>query len=713
MLVTDPNSDAELIGHLFPTEEQASFVVPVFRIRNRNEAIVQTIGEDGMVTGFATLSATTYLRRHSGVDMRVGPGGRSLWAFRKDDGTVLTGSRDELAAILPVAIAETDDPFLQLQVALFCGLERQFSKRWRNAFNYMNTMAPRSATAWRDVVIVPPAIRAAVQQVALLHGLGIHVPDLVRDVSTIVSGERIEIGLEDRLHAAIASDETALRTLRGATLPLRRAFGLKPDVIVQRSQARPPEEKRRSADWPCVVALGDLPSRVLVQAQLIGQSASSWISRIGPANGASAFVATLIEGKLHIGTNAATPEPIFEPGQALALIVEIEKGSGLLELAIELAIAHRSADRHVIAIVPRLPAPAANDEHLAAWSKLIDAVDELWIITDQTPHLRQNPALGPGRSIPAVARRLSDLFALIGASGLKIDQEHARTAGTKVSVMSSAVGRATAARLLDQTLLRISAPTLNLGSAYTAIVSVDWEQRPDTRERVAAAVLDVAPSADLMPGSSVETSGQDTASICLRGVTIRALSRDEYEERCLDLLAKGGWRIDRRRGRYIIVENGGSEWRLTFHYGPQAWFPDVDHSIAVPHPELRIVDAMVGRREFLAGVLSGAIPIHVGRLAVAANIVRNRWRTAVTIVRDRTMNADDLLTAAARDLVLDIRHGGSSRRGSAAHEGILIVDRPLIGRHTGAVTISLSYTFGSVTQHHARVVMTPGGLDLA
>ncbi|HEX8341106.1 MAG TPA: hypothetical protein VF624_09380, partial [Tepidisphaeraceae bacterium] len=219
MLVSEGfSSEFQLAGYLSAVTGKPGFAVPVFRGPSSNRPMVQLISEQDLVAGFRELADGRHVRDHPDAAIRVTEGAPALWAFVGEDGRLRVQPRAMLAETLEAELQEGTEPFLQLQIAQFCGLEQQFSAKWKAVFRHINRTSPRSAAAWRDVVIVPAGVRAAVLGAAKTHGLALGEQDLKRAVTAIVEGKRLVISLEPALYEAFSSHPGATKALKAGTL---------------------------------------------------------------------------------------------------------------------------------------------------------------------------------------------------------------------------------------------------------------------------------------------------------------------------------------------------------------------------------------------------------------------------------------------------------------------------------------------------------------
>lgn len=356
MLVSEgPRPEFRLAGYLSAVTDKPGFAVPVFRGPSSNRPMVQLISEQDLVAGFRELADGRHVRDHFDDGISIAEGAPALWAFVGGDGRLRVQPREMLVEALKAELQDGTEPFLQLQIAEFCGLEQQFSAKWKAAFRYIGRTSPRSAAAWRDVVIVPEGVRAAVLRAAKTHGLAIDEQDLRRAVTTIVERERLVISLEPTLYEAFSTHPGATKALKAGTLALREAFALRADSLVTAHGAVKHREEifdHRSR----FIAVGDLAVRIARHVISNERSFNGSVRRIGQQEGEEPLVGVVHGSEIELHTGDEWPRLKLHEDGTLLILVGISPGDQQsVYLARHIAEAHRGHRRRIVGVVPHLP----------------------------------------------------------------------------------------------------------------------------------------------------------------------------------------------------------------------------------------------------------------------------------------------------------------------------------------------------------------------
>jgi hypothetical protein len=211
-----------------------AFVLPVFVQKGGDNALLaQAIGHNDAVEAFVPIEIGVFevFQNIERIDVEIGQA--ALWGFQWSAVQARVATRKTLAHELTQA-SDTRGffPHLQLAIARFAGQDELVAPLLREAFRHLVAYSPQSGAAWRDLVILLPAARAAIGQNLLLSDRG-----LVRSLGNIdlrCEDGRLHIAVPKNILAALGYDKervvVALASLRG----MMDAFAIE-SVDVQQS----------------------------------------------------------------------------------------------------------------------------------------------------------------------------------------------------------------------------------------------------------------------------------------------------------------------------------------------------------------------------------------------------------------------------------------------------------------------------------------------
>lgn len=708
MLVDVEENGHELTGYLVANPGQTGFAIPVFRGISSNRPLLQIIGADDLVVGFSELADPRRLRDHPDATIRAAEGLPALWAFAEADGSLKVARRAALAAELAPTVDARTDPFLQLQIVQFCGMSRELTARWKATFAYMDDASPRSAAAWRDVVIVPAGARAAVAAAAAAHGLGDLLEDPARTVTVRVIEDRTVITLAQGLHDAFLDNPAATRALRSGTLAQRQAFGFRPDVIT-RARSASGEASSSRANGSLLIAIGELALRLVRHNRSEERSLNGSIRKAPPSNLGAANVEVVDtrsfrfeEGRLNGNRLDLTDDA------TLFVLLEVSVDNPApVTVALDLCRAHAGDRRRMVAVVPHLPADLIDERGLVPWRELTISFDAVWALSDLSPHTRQSLSFGGGHSLAAAARRLEELLILGEDDAFPLTGR--RKTPDRISVFGTAVGGLSPRGLLQHAGMKIAVPSLDITRAGLGVAGVGRDgQSRDWLERV------LEPISSGTPVHSIRTPeglGDSTGVIAFTRVPVIPVDRHRLEVHCVDQLRANGWdMLSKPEGGAEVVFPDGVCWEVvpptTDLVLPdvvaEGWHPD--------RRSIRFTVQTVGRRDFVAGVLFDAVPVNVGRIPVMEKIMAGRWRTIIGILRDRRFQADDLLVAAILDRADRLSGFRVGRRQMGL--GFGLAHRPQIVAHHNYLTVQMGFRRADAPNRSVNALLDATGLHV-
>lgn len=663
MLVNE-DTDARLVGYLSADPNQPGFVVPLFNRRNSNMYLVQEVGFDGRVESFREVEPRAFNPIVDGAPEFQSIGKPAIWGFRDASGTASFADRQTLKDRLVILLKGIEQPFLKLQVAQFCEDEAEMVSAWQRAFDHLAERSPRSANAWRDVVVIPAQMRLAVEQAILAHGLDASVERLGRTVEVDVDGSTLRLRLDESLYTAIAANSAARTTLEQSTGPVREAFGLMPgELSLISKESRSHDSTLIASEWGGVSVLA------------IGRMAISLARYVTPLY--QEIRRRRIE--LEVSTNSENQVVLFQLGEEATIstysifdaLVTLRNSDNilfvifqvahnkrdLLDAAISFAKQNRNPSRHVIAVIPHLPTELAqhpSDPHStsAEFSEIAKYFDSVWTLGDRSPNVRASLAYGPLRSESAVAAHFSDLLDLIrsrrGEGEAFLRAFHA----SELSVIGSAVGFNSIAGLVNRAMMQLSHHLIDF-SSVASVRLLSSRIEPGSELTIRKIIRADAPNAQIEVSSvPARDGGPARVSLALSGVRLFAGGTQHFETFCLAQLERYGWEVTRGTS-----EDGTA---IVYHRGVQAAVPCkfAIGELTVPRagrlpPEdtILLTNMAIRRRAFALHVLNGQVPIYYSRIEAMHRIYRRRFSYVLTYLNQKRKHASALLTPAALNFI--------------------------------------------------------------
>ncbi|MCC4252588.1 hypothetical protein LL251_09165 [Sphingobium naphthae] len=649
---------AHLVGYLRPSADGAGFVLPVFRAEHANGLATQIIGEDGAVAGFRQIFPKDLCEASAHEPCSVQIGSPAIWGFADSNGVPAFEAREALAARLLPTIDRIDDPFLQLQLARFCEAEDKLSSAWAKAYDRLDQVSPRSARAWRDMVILPAAVRAAVAQTATSWGLEEEPAYWNEAVATQTLKGRLNLLLAPRLFLLFHNDRDALCDLEQRTASVRRAFGIDPGSLALRempARAAPTGSPFLSqrAQERVIIALGQMANTLLQTAVLPTDPQPSFASVSRARHQYPLFEpVTILRGdELLDRTRLSQTVPRFDIGEPEELIITFqlsEDRAPLCDAACGLAEEYGAKGARVIAVIPHLPEPFFGSGQASSEipPRIMSAFDTIWFLSDRSARMSQGHPFGPARSSTVAARHFR--FMLHQGAPWSEDCMGASNSlrwQADVAVIGSAKGDRMIPTLLDHAMTRLINPAFDLASAEAALICVTSMLAPNPDQLAACAVREL-PEADLQHQHIVRNDGgYDEVVVAVQGISTLPATPQNFEQLCAAQLQKAGWDVassslkaydmEARRGderllvtcRFDFDEPAGGSYRGRIG---RRWRND---TVLITTKALR-------GRQFMRHVLNGQTIIHYSRIAALASIHKRRYASVIEALRKNQLDVE-------------------------------------------------------------------------
>nr|WP_140404605.1 hypothetical protein [Sphingomonas sp. CDS-1] len=640
-------SKANLVGYLKPTGDAAGFILPVFQLSGANSLSVQTIGQDGTVSGFEQIFPTQLREVPEDEACSVAIGEPAIWGYAHGPGRREFDVRAALQRQLRPCIAEAKDPFLQLQLARFCDADADLAVAWQKAFRHMHKLAPRSAIAWRDLVVLPAVVRQAVAEIAREHGIEADDDYWEHGVETQIDAGWLTVFLISPLLILFDQHDTARDQLEDRTKAVREAFGIQTDRLDLRSLSMPllDEQTTTTPEVPragrVVVGLGRMAENLMRAAFKVSHLAEAMPDR-------ESVPPHLIEPMLIVRDN----EPVYDsrlpddfslldlgnPADMVVVFELNERNGSLLRVACDLAERYAKQGSRVTAVIPHFPEPVFGltdaDTDIPAW--LQSSWDAIWFLGDRSPSIGlQNNPFGPARSPEVVTRHFR--FTLDHGVGWTGSNAQGSLPFTKARciVVGSAKGDRTAPTLLQHAVGRLLHPEIDLAQADAALIltETDRPRRTDvlrTYLRQAMSRVDVT-----IKNKEGPASGYRELIVAAHGVTLHRATARSFEEMCGFELSKSwevvGSRFDghdleiERRGKRLLIDckfdydgRGGVYKKQV----GKRWRDDI----------IVITTKPVRRKPFLRHVLNGQTTIHYSRISNLETIHNRRFSHVINAI---------------------------------------------------------------------------------
>jgi hypothetical protein len=717
----------ELAGYLSADEAGAGFVIPLFTGRSSNMVLVQEIGADGRVSHFREVEPRNFQRLGSAGRL-LSEGQPALWGFRCSDGKAVIDEREALRTFLSSLLDTLEPPFLKLQVAQFCEDLDELVDAWRTAFEHLDERSPKSARAWRDVVVIPAQMRLAVERAILEHGLDASINELARTVEVAIHDGALQLYLSSDLHAALMGHGGARNSLERNAAPIRRAFRLSAQriALIAKGAAPPSDIEADLPDEVAIAGFGDMAFSLLGQlVPRIRRSPEGYSHAYPAPRGIKELVLLQrdeLSGKADWGTGGPPPA-LDEHNRVLLVTFQLSAAHPqLADAAIAFAKQHRSKRRTVVAVIPHLPHEFDDGGELS--ESVIPTLnyhfDAVWALSDRSPYTRQALPFGPARSVRASATHFRYLLRLAQHEDLRHELlADARNPAT-LNVIGSATGDRTAATLTEHAMMRLAHHLFDLKTVTSAEVSGGSRAEPSGKAR--DIVQRDCPRAKVRTRSVARgDGGPDRISVALKNVTIVPGGPEKFERYCAAQLERFGWDIDQFEPdgalhlshrdldnvpadcKYIVsgLLETAIRSRLRRRY-------DLD--------AILLTNASIRRRSFALHVLNGAVPVHSSRIEALHRIYRRRHVYVLTFLQQERQTGERMIVPAAIDW-LNLHHWVDSKNIGKAKLAVDARVETMFSPQSITLTIPLEFVRGrgrraTAMEAEARIAFDEDGWHL-
>jgi hypothetical protein len=646
MLVDERVGDsAELVGYLSPFPDESGFVLPLFKRKGGNGLSVQEISNDDMVTGFRELVPrdvhTVLMQEPVLIDI----GDQALWGFVDSTGQQHFERRNDLKVRLKMLLDAVEQPFLRLQIAQFCENEDDLVETWRSSFKHIANRSVSSAEAWRDLVIIPANVRAAVKQTVLTHGLDGSLTDLGRSVEVDLKNGVINLRLASDLYWAFNASPAARKMLFRMTVPMHKAFDLIGGEIfftrIHNKVGSTAEAVRGEQPSVAVVAFGHMATGIMKSVF----REALWSKRQRSSGSYSTFPVetekfmVFHDRELIAQGNLTASEHLnsvtINSNVILVVFQVAETKPHLVEAALNFTTRHDDIKgRRLVAVIPHFPDFAFMGKGIGknTLSMIEKCFDAVWILGDRSPYTRHSLPYGPSRSVQAVSSHFSYLMASNGGPQDNWDASFENLGiNTNLCMVSSAVGEQSIPRLVEHALMRLTHYGLDFSKAPSVSVAVG-----NSSATIGRSVVDTINRAmpiakvDIAEGLRID-GGPQKVTLAVRGVFGPPDWSESFERFCGEQLSKHGWEV-----RSSPSENGDMIASLkNFRELPiECKF----YTASIKETALRvrfrrrrevdtvlITNARILRSFFACSVLNGVLPIHYSRIERLVGIYRRRY----------------------------------------------------------------------------------------
>lgn len=662
------SDDALLTGYLRAVPEQPGFVLLVFRAGTGNESLTQIVGADDRVVGFRSVDFTmTPSEPDQQNSLRLGD--EALWGYAFPDAPPNVGRRSELVRWLRERVDAVSDPLLRLQAAEFCGLVDERHSAWRASFEHMSLIAPRSAVAWRDVIVLPAQVRASVARVIGAHGIDA-TNDLSRDVTVRVGGDRLIVSIEGRLFDALQAHPAALTAIDHDTVDVRHAFGLHGPVVTVASESSNGGYIGGQEAAPVVVAIGERAQRVLRRLirSIEGAADDSAISRRARRHGGPAPLTIwdadrlTFEGDVDLqGLDGhLPPRDQAERPDVLVVFGATARESDVARHAVRLARTVDGRRYRRIAVMPHLPDSALTrspDEYERFLSSLAEAFDAVFVLSDHSPHLRYGLPYGPSRSYEAAAARLRTLISELEAGSVEIIEPLVMSAseGLPVHVLSStsSSGSLSGRRLFEYAIGGATAFSLErTPSTRLSLVLTRDEPRDEAASLEKPVRRAGFSDLHLTYHRTWPASRGTSANVHLADARWRPSASGGFEKFCISELEGQGWLVTKSDGARTDVEIERRGVRIAIEFKAFSVDPDARPLRASAKQRrgediVLVTDSAVHRGDYVRHVLQGRLPIGVSRLNVLQTVYVRRYAYLIRALRGNDVRYRNRILDAA------------------------------------------------------------------
>jgi hypothetical protein len=638
---------ATLAGYVQPVEGQPGFLLLIFRTPRSNQLLAQQIDASDRIVGFRAIEPPVLVET-SKPALECKSGDTALWGYLLPGEPVCVGSREVVSEWLTPRIDKLADPLLRLQVAEFCALGQHAKVAWRQSFDHLAGVAPRSAYAWRDFVVLPARVREAVRCAVENNGLDADTANLSRDVCVEVENSRLTATFDERLFAKLRAHPTALSEISRDTADVRSAFAISPELVM-RARQEMVVTAPQIAIGSVLVAIGNRGHAVVekmiptARKPRVRYSAAS-----GPRSNqaGSPEVTVLLSDQLtyrgDITLETLAPHlPVSFEDRVFVLFV-FGAGASEIDIVKQAARLADSVDRRYyrpIAVIPHLPDTALG-QAAADYQELIVNLalgfEAICIISDHSPNLRGGMLYGPSRSIDGPAARLRHLIDRLSSGDIELIRpvSISDVAAVRVHLFSSVndSGGLSDPRLLDHALTRMTEFSLDWagrGEANIAFSAFGSASGRQTMEAILKREHFASFRAEHWAGSSLRERSRK-AFLHLADARWSAFSLDAFEEYCRTELERCDWTvqpIDDSSADLLIRQGETSALVQCKIYGAtSARNPfRVKHQRHLLEDMVILTDVAIQKNEFIRQMLDGRLPLHVSRISALNTIYTQRY----------------------------------------------------------------------------------------
>jgi hypothetical protein len=664
MLVTDES--VALAGYFGAEPGQPGFVVPLFKGRHSNQLLVQDIGTDGRISGFRSLEPRSF-KSIDAADVQRAAGDAPLMGFLAHEGVTHFAEREDLQRLLAPIADAFEPPFLRLQLAQFCEGPDAVVGAWRNAYRLLAERAPRSADAWRDVVIIPTQMRVAVHSAIVDHGLNAQVDALGHDVEVHVEEGEILLRLSRALHDALMAHDEARKGVERALKPITRAFDMnRPKLRLETADDEPFEPVESAVgEGVAIAAFGNMAISLLREVDpnvpaLFPVPRAGLSPAMVPVEGwkSELFVEYRSADDLPRGFRLCELEKIGGLHRVVFAVFELSRQrDGLIHSALALARDLRVGGHLAIAVIPHFPeepneGSAITRDMLPLLEKEFDAV---WFLGDRSPHTQSSLAYGPGRSAAAAATHFRYLLGQAAGGNYKRLVFYREPGRPSFGAVASVSGERLAPTLLTHAMMRLSHYLFDLDGPLS-VHALSNVPAKELKRAIEDMVEHGIPPSHFDMDIEPHVGGGKSLTLALRNIALREPAPERFKSYCLDQLQRYGWssRASDEADLAIASHASFDSVPVSFRFAE-----DIASGSAIRARYRRkqtgeiimLTNSLIHRRSFVVNVLNGAVPIHYSRIASAAEIFRRRHSYVLNFIRGEEKSPLSFIAAAAIDIV--------------------------------------------------------------
>ena len=700
------SAEAWLIGWIGLPLDQPGFVIPLFRRAGANAVLAQCIDHEDRIVGFREDECHADVE-YRGVPITREAGEIALWGYAFPGERAMIDHRHALAEWLAARIDEIADPLLRLQAIEFCEVGPQMRKAWRAAYDGLAEHAPRSARAWRDLVVVPTRVRQAIMGVVRDHRLDLSVHALGRDVAVRIVDGQVRLALDPLLHAGLTATPGAIPDLVDATQEVRAAFALGNELAIEPQPGEPPMQVGPVDTIPDVVIACGPRAVEVVRAAMAPEERTLWVRPwADDQRQAKDLLVVALGGQIVYRGSASDLDRLdavlpdlerWGVSSATFVFGMTWRDAAALEQACRLA---QTLDRKrvsLVAAIPHLPGAAAEKPFKAVmWQEHVQTLfDRICFVSDLSAYARGSLALGPARSSAAAGERMGILLRRLRRGGDAPLRRRWRKRNNRVEVIASVVdNNLRAPRLLEHALMRALDPYLDWRDSEQATVLLSGEIK-DREFRVLPAILaseGIGKAEFSVKPAPLFRSPTGAFDLHLSGARWLPMDEMDFTSVCRDALYRLGWMIVPATAPYAAFRAIKGELELDIEPAALQAMPK-GRARASLEDVVMVTEMTVRRARYIENMLAGVMPVHFSRLRMLESIHSRRYAYLIQELRKQTEAVERLLVRAAfRQFELgladtisgtkvsrDMRHAGWSLGKTGAHVRV----------HTDAVRVDL------------------------